>query len=145
MFVLKHVIIASLIVGIFQTQTTHMVDLDGVKIRVRAEGLEARKPDQPVSVFESGGSAPLETWDRVFSALAASAPAVAYDRSGTGQSEWDSLPPTPERIVARLQRLLTSLGAAPPYVLVGHSWGGALIRYFAGAYPTAVAAMVYID
>src|SRR5688500_13342896 len=145
MFALKPIVIASLIAGIFQTQTIRMVDLDGVTIRVRAERLEARKPGEPVLVFESGGSAPLETWDPIFSALAANAPAVAYDRSGTGQSGWDSLPPTPERIVARLQRLLISVGAAPPYVLVGHSWGGALIRYFAGAYPASVAAMVYID
>ena len=145
MVALKSIALATLLVVAFQNPVTRIVELDGVKIRVRTAALDARKPGQPVIVFESGGSAPLETWDPIFTAIAAHAPAVAYDRSGTGQSEWDSLPPTPERIVARLQRLLTSLGATPPYVLVGHSWGGALIRYFAGANPNSVVGMVYID
>jgi pimeloyl-ACP methyl ester carboxylesterase len=33
----------------------------------------------------------------------------------------------------------------PPYLLVGHSWGGPLIRAFAKEYPDDVAGMVYID
>ena len=151
MLALKYIAVVGVFAAILQDATirmfevTRMVDVDGVKMRVRTAGLDSHKPGQPVIVFESGGSAPLETWNPIFAKLAANTPAVAYDRAGTGQSEWDSLPPTPERIVARLQRLLTSLGAAPPYVLVGHSWGGALIRYFAGAYPESVVAMVYID
>jgi pimeloyl-ACP methyl ester carboxylesterase len=125
--------------------STRMVDVDGRSIRVRTAGLDRRAPRQPIVVFESGGSAPLETWDSILPPVAQFAPLIAYDRVGTGQSPWDSLPQTPERIVARLRALLTTLGAAPPYVLVGHSWGGALIRYFAGTHPADVAAMVYID
>jgi pimeloyl-ACP methyl ester carboxylesterase len=33
----------------------------------------------------------------------------------------------------------------PPYVLVGHSWGGLLIRMFAALYPSEVAGLVYVD
>ena len=124
---------------------TKTVDLDGLAIRVRTAGLRARDTQRPVVIFESGGSAPLETWDAVLPGVAAFAPVVAYDRAGTGQSGWDSLPPTPERVVARLRRLLTTLDAAPPYVLVGHSWGGALIRYFGGTYAAATVGMLYID
>jgi pimeloyl-ACP methyl ester carboxylesterase len=125
--------------------STRMIDVDGRSIRVRTAGLERRTPRQPVVLFESGGSAPLETWDSILPAVAQFAPVIAYDRVGTGQSPWDSLPQTPERIVARLPALLAKLGASPPYVLVGHSWGGALIRYFAGTHPADVAGMVYID
>jgi pimeloyl-ACP methyl ester carboxylesterase len=70
---------------------------------------------------------------------------VAYDRAGTGQSAWDELPPTPDRVATRLQRLLATLQIAPPYVLVGHSWGGALVRYFVGRYPKQVTGVLYLD
>src|SRR6185436_18751772 len=105
------------------TLATRMVRVDARQIRVRTAGLESRAARQPIVVFESGGSAPLETWDSILPAVATFAPLVAYDRTGTGESPWDSLPPTPDRIVTRLRRLLATLGAAPPYLLVGHSWG----------------------
>ena len=127
------------------TLTTRMVNVDGREIRVRSGGLASRTNRQPIVVFESGGAAALETWDSVLSAVATFAPVVAYDRVGTGQSPWDSLPQTPERIVGRLRQLLGALDAPPPYVLVGHSWGGALIRYFAGAQPADIVGMVHID
>jgi pimeloyl-ACP methyl ester carboxylesterase len=124
---------------------TRTVNVDGLSIRVRTAGLGDRRPGQAAVVFESGGSAPLETWDRVLPAVANFAPVVAYDRAGTGESSWDELPPTPQRIGQRLQRLLSTLDVAPPYVLVGHSWGGALVRNFAGHYPEQIAGVLYID
>jgi len=101
-----------------------MVNVDGREIRVRTVGLGARTNHQPVVVFERGGAAPLETWDAVLSAVGTFAPLVAYDRVGTGQSPWDSLPQTPERIVGRLRPF--GPGTEPaPYValhLTGESW-----------------------
>jgi pimeloyl-ACP methyl ester carboxylesterase len=40
---------------------------------------------------------------------------------------------------------LRQLGADPPYVLVGFSWGGMLARYFAGYYPGEVVGLVFVD
>ena len=124
---------------------TQMLKLDDVALRVRTAGLDRRRAGQAVVVFESGGGSALETWDTIFAEVAKLAPVLAYDRSGTGKSAWDSHPPTPERVTARLQRLLAALKVNPPYVLVGHSWGGALIRYFAGAAPNDVVALAYLD
>lgn len=121
------------------------VQVDGVSLRVKSAGLVGRRPGQPIVVLESGGGAPLETWDPIFSAVATFAPAIAYDRAGTGQSTWDGQAPTPQRAGTRLERLLQNLGAEPPYVLVGHSWGGALARYFAGERPFMVAGILYLD
>lgn len=125
--------------------TPRTVDVGGVALRVLTAGVESRQPGQPVVVFESGGSAPLETWDVLMPRVAAFAPVIAYDRSGTGSSPWDGQPPTPERIATRLRALLTAMRVEPPFLLVGHSWGGALVRYFAAAYPRDVAGVLSLD
>jgi pimeloyl-ACP methyl ester carboxylesterase len=41
--------------------------------------------------------------------------------------------------------LLQSMGVAPPYVLVGHSWGGLFVKAFAEQYPTEVAGLVFLE
>jgi pimeloyl-ACP methyl ester carboxylesterase len=125
--------------------STRMVGVDGVEIRVRTMGPGTRRPGQPAVVFEGGASAPLETWDTILADVARFAPVVAYDRAGTGQSTWDGLPPTPERVGTRLRRLLSQIQVAPPYILVGHSWGGALVRYVSGQRPGEIAGVLYID
>ena len=77
---------------------TRIVDVDGVAIRDRTAGFDNRRPGKPAVVFESGASAPLETWDSVLPAVVRFAPGVAYDRAGTGKSAWDGLPPTTHRV-----------------------------------------------
>ena len=124
---------------------TRLVTLDGRPVRVQSAGLERRKRGSPVVVFEAGAMNTLDTWQRVLPNVAAVAPVVAYDRAGLGRSAWDSVAPTPRHVVARLRRTLREIGAEPPYVLVGHSWGGSLMRFFAGYHPTEVAGIVYVD
>jgi pimeloyl-ACP methyl ester carboxylesterase len=41
--------------------------------------------------------------------------------------------------------VLDLVGAKPPYLLVGYSWGGVLARYFAGDHPADVAGLVFVD
>ena len=122
-----------------------MVELDGRRVRVQALGLETRRQGQPVVVFEAGATSSLDAWRQVVSEVAAQAPVVAYDRAGLGQSEPDALPPAPRHVTGRLSRLLRQIGAEPPYVLVGHSWGGMLIHYYAGHHPEEVVGLVFVD
>ena len=122
-----------------------IVTVEGHKMHVQTAGLDDRKPGMPVVVFEGGGGSTIGGWNPVITDVAAFAPAVAYERSGIGKSEWDGQTPTPERVVQKLHALLDEIRVEPPYVLVGHSWGGPLIRYFAGRYPEDVVGMVYID
>ena len=124
---------------------TRMIEVDGRAVRVVSRGLADRKPGAPIVVFEAGAGNSLEVWGNILSHVAAFAPVVAYDRAGLGRSEWDNVPPTPEHVTARLRRVLRQLGATPPYVLVGYSWGGSLARYFAGDHPDDVAGIVFVD
>jgi pimeloyl-ACP methyl ester carboxylesterase len=122
-----------------------MVDVDGHAVRVQAIGLDRRRPGSPIVVFEAGAATGLDVWRSVLPNVASLAPVVAYDRAGLGSSEWDNEPPTPRHVSNRLRRLLERLGAKPPYVLVGYSWGGNLARYFAGYHPGDVAGLVFVD
>jgi len=125
--------------------SAQMVVVDGHAMRVQLSGLDSRKQGTPVVVFEAGATQSLEVWRGVLPQVAAIAPVVAYDRAGLGRSEWDNETPTPRHVSNRLRRLLQQIGAPPPYVLVGFSWGGALARYFAGYNPNDVAGVVYVD
>ncbi|MEX1241493.1 MAG: alpha/beta hydrolase [Cyclobacteriaceae bacterium] len=126
-------------------RTTRMVEVDGYQVRVQVAGLGSRQRGSPVIILEAGLSNSLEVWNKVFSQVASAAPVVAYDRAGMGRSDWDNMTPTPQHVTARLRRLLLTMDVAPPYVLVGYSWGGILARYFAGYYPTEIAGIVYVD
>ena len=124
---------------------TRTVNVGDIEMRVRVAGLDQRAPGTPVVVLEAGAGQTLETWNPVFPSIAAFAPVIAYDRSGLGQSQYDGVVPMPEHVAATLRQLLRNLGAEPPFVLVGHSWGGPLVRRFAGDYPAEIAGLVYLD
>jgi pimeloyl-ACP methyl ester carboxylesterase len=69
----------------------------------------------------------------------------AYDRAGTGWSDPPRVRPMPTAIVNDLHTLLAKSGEPGPYVLVGHSLGGPLIRHYAVHYPGEVAGLVLVD
>jgi len=122
-----------------------MVDVMGSPTRVLTMGLHDREDGQPVLFLHSGAGSPLESWGDWVSTIARLAPVVAYDRPGLGRSPFDDRASTPERVVAHAHELMGILDVDPPYILVGHSWGGPLILFYAGQYPDEVAGMVYLD
>jgi pimeloyl-ACP methyl ester carboxylesterase len=122
-----------------------MVPVTGHTMRVRTAGLADRLPGRPVIVLESGAVQSIDTWDPIFDGVAALAPVIAYDRRGIGRSEFDGDPQTLVHVNESLHALLAAVTAPPPYVLVGHSYGGVLIRAFARRYPTEIAGLVYLD
>jgi pimeloyl-ACP methyl ester carboxylesterase len=124
---------------------TRIVNVAGGDMRIQTAGLEQRQAGKPVIVLEAGAGNGLETWQPLFAEIAKRAPVVAYDRRGIGQSQPDRQRPTLRRVAESLDALLQQINVAPPYVLVGHSWGGAFIRAFADAHPDEVAGMVFID
>jgi len=60
-------------------------------------------------------------------------------------SEPGPLPRDGEKIARELAAVLNVAGENRPYVLVGHAFGGAYIRIFAGQNPDAVCGMVLVD
>jgi pimeloyl-ACP methyl ester carboxylesterase len=96
-------------------------------------------------VFESGLGNDWTSWDEVASEVASEARVFAYSRPGYGQSDETSTPRDAAHIVEDLRALLAARGVAPPYVLVGHSFGGAYMELFAKAHPEEVIGVVLVD
>ncbi|PYT79829.1 MAG: hypothetical protein DMG40_14425 [Acidobacteria bacterium] len=99
----------------------------------------------PTVVFESGMGASCMSWTRVQPTVAQFTRAVSYDRAGHGWSEAGRDPRTAKQIARELRVLLHAAGVPGPFVLVGHSFGGYVIRAFAGLYRQDVAGMVLVD
>jgi pimeloyl-ACP methyl ester carboxylesterase len=99
----------------------------------------------PLVVFEAGMSAPAASWVHTQREVSVRARTLSYDRAGYGGSDVDSHERTLERIVDDLTALLDVLGETSPVILVGHSWGGPIIRLFADRHPHRVAGLVFVD
>jgi pimeloyl-ACP methyl ester carboxylesterase len=106
--------------------------------------LDCRGTGQPTVVLEAGSGADSSTWSAVIDALAATTRTCAYDRAGRGRSDQTERH-TLADAGAELHALLAAAGEPAPYLLVGHSLGGAYIRVFASAYREEVAGLVMVD
>ncbi len=99
----------------------------------------------PTVVFEAGLGDDWTSWDDVASQIARHARVFAYSRPGYGASGPATTSRDPRTIVEELRALLAYEGYAPPYVLVGHSFGGTYMELFAKAHPDEVIGAVLVD
>jgi pimeloyl-ACP methyl ester carboxylesterase len=99
----------------------------------------------PAVVFESGFGATSLNWLHIQTALAEQVHTVAYDRCGLGWSSACTSERTPRHVARELRELLRTAGIEPPWVLVGHSFGGLVMQRFALDYPEETAALILID
>jgi pimeloyl-ACP methyl ester carboxylesterase len=119
------------------------VEVAGDTLHVVEQGLQHRSG--PTVVLETGFSAASFGWAWVQPEVARFARVIAYDRPGLGWSAASSGPRDADAAARRLHALLEGIEAPQPYVLVGHSLGGAIVRRFAALYPNEVGAVVLID
>jgi pimeloyl-ACP methyl ester carboxylesterase len=117
-----------------------MVDVDGCRMHLQVTG-----QGLPSVVLESGLGGMSSAWGWVQPETARFSSVVSYDRAGLGWSDRDPAPKTAALAARRLHTLLRKSGVLPPYVLVGHSMGGLLVRVFAALFPAEVAGVVLLD
>jgi pimeloyl-ACP methyl ester carboxylesterase len=96
-------------------------------------------------IFESGFGTDLRAWRKVAPEVAKSAHTVAYSRAGYGSSDARPEARTILQSSLELDQLVAGAKLKPPFILVGHSYGGLLARAFAVRHPDWVAGMVLVD
>ena len=99
----------------------------------------------PTVLFEAGIGATNLNWRHIQKTVARFTGTASYDRSGLGFSTRCRTARTPGNIAAELHDLLEQAGIKPPYVLVGHSFGGLVMRRYALLYPEEVSGVVLVD
>jgi pimeloyl-ACP methyl ester carboxylesterase len=117
-----------------------LVDLGGYRLHVHCTGR-----GKPIVVVENGLGDFSFDWSLVQSQVSKFARTCTYDRAGYAWSEPGPKPRTFAQLNFELREVLSKLGEQGPYVMVGHSYGGPVVRSFALNYANVVAGMVLVD
>ncbi|MDQ3477189.1 MAG: alpha/beta hydrolase [Actinomycetota bacterium] len=103
--------------------------------------LEDGHPSEQGGRFQFG-----RTGGAFLNALVADTRVCAYDRAGYAASDpAPNEPRTADNVIGDLRALLAAAEVAGPYVLVGSSFGGMIVTYYAARHPEDVAGVVLLD
>jgi pimeloyl-ACP methyl ester carboxylesterase len=122
------------------TQVGRSVDIGGRTLNIHCAGAGS-----PVVIFVSGRTAPGYVWTPTQRGVSALTRACWYDRADVGWSDSGPDPSWGDSAAQDLHRLVRGAGLRPPFVLVGHSFGGHIIRLYHHAYPGEASGMVFVD
>jgi pimeloyl-ACP methyl ester carboxylesterase len=121
-------------------QVGRSVDIGGRSLNLSCIGRGA-----PAVIFVSGRTSPGYVWTPIQRAVSAFTEACWYDRAGLGWSDPGPDPGWGDAAARDLHELLIKGGPKPPFILVGASFGGYVIRFFNDTHPDEVAGMVFVD
>jgi pimeloyl-ACP methyl ester carboxylesterase len=117
-----------------------MIDLGGYRIHLYCTG----KGKQTVVLSPGGGDFSF-VWELVQERLQSSARVCSYDRAGSAWSDPGPQPLTLRQEAYELELALKLSGERGPYILVGHSIGGLVVRTFAEGYPDETSGIILVD
>jgi pimeloyl-ACP methyl ester carboxylesterase len=141
--VLCVIVLASLSAGCSTFSTSlpsGKVDVGGYELYYECSG-----QGSPTVILESGGGNDSSYWADVFDGVKGTTRVCKYDRANLGRSDKVPGPRTFHDTTRDLQVLLEKVHIGGPYILVGHSLGGMLVRIFAHQHPGEVAGIVLVD
>src|SRR5437763_997076 len=122
------------------TPTIESIDIDGRRLAYARSG-----QGSPTVVLETGLGAESAEWAAVERGVATFAHVFRYDRAGRGASDRAPAARDAHAVVDELHGMLRRLGAPVPYLLVGQSLGGLLMRVFAKRHRSQVGGLVLVD
>lgn len=121
-------------------QIGRSVDIGGRTLNIYCSG-----EGSPTVIFVSARTAPGYVWTPTQRGVSAFTRACWYDRADLGWSDSGPDPEWADAAARDLHRLVQNAGLRPPLVLVGHSFGGYVIRLYHHAYPGEASGMVFVD
>jgi pimeloyl-ACP methyl ester carboxylesterase len=117
-----------------------LIDLGGHRLHLNCTGRGA-----PTVVVETGLGDFSFDWILVQRQVERVTRICTYDRGGYAWSEPGPRPRTFAQLNLELHEALQRAGERGPFVLVGQSFGGGVIRAYARGYPQDVAGLVFVD
>ena len=117
-----------------------LVVVDGRRMHLHCQG-----EGSPTVVLIAGLGGFSMDWVRLQAPLSRVTRTCSVDRAGYGWSDPGPEPRDIARNAWELERLLSAAVADPPYLLVGHSLGGAHALRFAQEHPDQTAGVVLVD
>jgi len=119
---------------------TELVPLGSYSLSVRDYG-----KGEPTVIIEAGLAVKKLSYYDLQYEIAKKTRVIAYDHAGIGDSTVSPNPRTLPYYVQELRTLLKHKNITPPYILIGHSLGGHIIRYYTYQYPDEVAGLIFLD
>lgn len=107
--------------------------------------IDERGAGSPTVILEAGIAASSLSWTLVQPQIAKFTRVASYDRAGLGWSGGCQVPRTLKAMLGEFDALLSAAALPAPYILVGHSFGGLLVRAWAFHHPERVAGLVLVD
>ena len=103
-------------------------------------------PENPAGtmVFVHGYGGYAMQWNNQLRAFSDNYRVIAYDLRGHGRSDAPYSAYSMDEAQADLETLLDKLDVALPFILVGHSFGGAIVTEFAHRHPDSISGLVLI-
>jgi pimeloyl-ACP methyl ester carboxylesterase len=116
------------------------VDVGGYRLHLNIEG-----SGKHTVIIEAGVGEWSLHWKDFQTKLASVARVVTYDRAGYGYSDASPYARTTDQIAEELHTALVSSGLKPPYVLIGHSFGGMIVRTFTNLFRGEVEGLILAE
>jgi pimeloyl-ACP methyl ester carboxylesterase len=117
-----------------------LVDVGGYRLHINCTGTGS-----PTVVIEAGLGDWSTGWGLVQPEVAKATRVCTYDRAGWGWSDAGPLPRDATQFAKELHTLLQKANIPGPYVMVGHSLGGLVVRVFVHDYASEIAGVVLVD
>ncbi|SCC21865.1 alpha/beta fold hydrolase [Bacillus mycoides] len=118
------------------------VDIGGFQLYTKIFGSDK---GTPTVVMDAGYGDYSKAWNEIVSQIAEFTKVLVYDRAGLGKSDSSPNNRISSEMVKELRTLLKKLQLTPPYIFVGHSFGGLNVRLYASLYPSEVAGLILVD
>jgi pimeloyl-ACP methyl ester carboxylesterase len=117
-----------------------LIDVGGYRLHLYSTGAGS-----PAVILDAALGGSSVSWAWVQPALSQRTRVCSYDRAGFGWSDAGPMPRTAARMAVELRTLLERAAVPPPFIIVGHSFGGLVGLIFAARYRDDVAGLVLVD